>query len=491
MRILIAVLVFVFTSHAFAQATSQLGQALKMVQNGQYQQAVPILYNMSRKPEFAKEKMQIKFILGGALLELRLNQIAAFQLVEVIKNGGSRYVKPAIEKLSMAADALGDDSLLNYAISKIRLEDVPENGKDLIYFRLGEVKLKNGNYGQALDLFGKVSQKSRYYFISRYNRGLALLEMKKPQEAIQLFKALIASRKNAGPTDTNRVAAQLGLARSYYQATDWENSIRAYREVPKDHFMWHDALFESSWALFRAAKFRSTLSNFQSLHSSYYQDYFIPESLLLRSIVYLYICKYDEMEKVLDLYEKTYGPVASKLNAFLNVNKDPLAYFSEVESSLRGKTKLPGLLSHHVLREGDVKRGFAYLRELNDEKNRLDLLPAVSKSAIGVLGKKIIANRYKNARLAIGELIRTHFIIMRSELRDFYEQTGFIRYEMINGKKEQLKKKIAGKNIPTQIEENVDRSMYVQNGYDYWPFNGEYWLDEIGNYHYLGRQSCE
>jgi hypothetical protein len=237
------------------------------------------------------------------------------------------------------------------------------------------------------------------------------------------------------------------------------------------------------------------LSNFQSLHSSYYQDYFIPESLLLRSIVYLYICKYDEMEKVLDLYEKTYAPVSTKLDNFLRNNKDPIAYFVEVESALTGKrAKLPSLVSHHVSREGDVKRGLFYLRELNDEKNRLEQLPAVSRSAIGILGRKIIANRYRNARLSIGELIRTHFYNMRAELRDLYEQTGFIRYEMINGKKEQLKKKIAGKDISdfsNRVDDNVDRSMYVQNGYDYWPFEGEFWLDEIGNYHYLGRQNCE
>jgi len=61
---------------------------------------------------------------------------------------------------------------------------------------------------------------------------------------------------------------------------------------------------------------------------------------------------------------------------------------------------------------------------------------------------------------------------------------------MINGRKEQLKKKIAGK-ATEEVDEKVDRTFYVQNGFEYWPFEGEYWLDEIGNYHYLGKQSCE
>jgi hypothetical protein len=63
--------------------------------------------------------------------------------------------------------------------------------------------------------------------------------------------------------------------------------------------------------------------------------------------------------------------------------------------------------------------------------------------------------------------------------------------EMLNGKKQAVKKKVAGKNLPTTVDEKAERDFYVQNGYQYWPFQGEYWLDELGNYHYVGTQSCE
>jgi hypothetical protein len=83
-------------------------------------------------------------------------------------------------------------------------------------------------------------------------------------------------------------------------------------------------------------------------------------------------------------------------------------------------------------------------------------------------------------------------VSVRAELKDLYEQAGFIRYEMINGQKEILKKRISGKDIaPDQIDNKISRDFFVQNGYEYYPFQGEYWLDEIGNYQYLGKQSCE
>jgi tetratricopeptide (TPR) repeat protein len=482
-----------------AQLRQSINQVMTQVQQEQYQQAVPQLYRLARRAELSNEqRMQLKYILGSSLLALGLPQIAAFQFAEVIKNGNSRYVRQAIEKMSFAADSLGDDTLLYYAVSKIAVDQVPKSGQDLIYFRLGEIKMRNGEFQSAISLFNGVPVNSRYGFQSQYNKGLAMLEMNRPQEAIPVFKELLNSRGNAPVTDPNRVISQLALARSYYQMKDWDNAIAQYREIPRDTSLWHDALFELSWALFRAAKFRSALSNFQSLHSSFYEDFYIPESLLLRSIVYLYICKYDEIEKVLDLFDSTYGPVRTQVNNFLT-HTDPLDYFTEVEAAYNrqaGRPAPPLKLSmkadFKVLREADVKRAFRYLQALNKENKKLESMPTIAHAEIGQVGRRILGNRYKNAKISIGEMVRVHLGEIRDDLKNQYEQAEFIRYEMINGQKEQVKKKIAGKDLPaTMVNEEVDRSVYVQNGFEYWPFDGEYWLDEIGTYHYFGKQSCE
>jgi hypothetical protein len=309
---------------------------------------------------------------------------------------------------------------------------------------------------------------------------------------------LLSNRDNAPVTDTNRVSAQIAIARSLYQKQDWDGAIEAYAQVPRDHFLWHDALFESSWAMLRAARFRSVLSNFHSLHSSYYEDFYIPESLLLRAIVYLYICKYDEMEKVLSLFESTYGPIRARIGDFIRANNDAMEYYLEIERGQKVKKgekallRLPYNVVKNISEQGNVKRSVYYVKRLNDEKARIDANPGYRNTPVGQYALKVINNRQRNAKLSVGDMVKAHLLNMRVELRDLYEQAGFIRYEMINGQKELLKKRVAGKNIADkQIDENVNREFYIQNGYEYWPFDGEYWLDEIGNYHYLGKQSCE
>lgn len=478
---------------------NQLAGALRSAQSGQYQNAASQLFNLGRRSELEKERPQIKYILGLMLMEMKLSQVAAFQFVDVIRMKSPKYSRLAIEKLSIVADQLGDDTLLNYAVSRINVNEIPAANKDMIYYRLGEIKQKNQRFEDAIRYYNQVKLGSSYYNQALFNKGLSYLELNKTAQAIEIFQGLLNLRAKAGVTDTNKVAAQLALARSYYQAQSWDEAVEAYSQIPRDHYLWHDGLFEQSWAMLRSARFRSALSNFQSLHSAYYEDSYIPESLLLRSLVYLYICKYDEMEKVLSLFEKTYGPVRIRITDFIKNHTDAYAFYTEIEKTQAlakdpNKTavlKIPYMVGHNIMEEGDVRRSLNYLKKLTEEKERIEST-SFRGTPIGMYGLKILAHRAKNTKVSIGEMVKAHMLDMRTELKDLYEQAGFMRYEMINGKKETIKKRLAGRSLPeATVDANVSREFYVKNGYDYYTFKGEYWLDEIGNYHYLGKQSCE
>src|SRR5262249_39051425 len=63
------------TNQTRPQASSpnnQLAQALALVRAGQFMQAAPQLYALSRRPEFVSERMQIKYILGVCLMQLKM-----------------------------------------------------------------------------------------------------------------------------------------------------------------------------------------------------------------------------------------------------------------------------------------------------------------------------------------------------------------------------------------------------------------------------------
>ena len=106
----------VYTQSTNPGSRNQISQALGLLKSAQYPQAANAFLALSRRGDMVAERPQIKLYLGLALMEQNLNQVAAFQFVDVIKAGDQRWTRQAIEKLLIVTDRLGDETLLNYAI---------------------------------------------------------------------------------------------------------------------------------------------------------------------------------------------------------------------------------------------------------------------------------------------------------------------------------------------------------------------------------------
>lgn len=489
-------------SSSVSSGDRDLSEALSLAKSGRYVEASQKLFQLSYSPRFRDKRMQIKYILGMTLQQMKMNQVAAFQYIGVIKEGENKYIKQSLEKLSLAADTLGDDTLLNYAISRVNVDEFPRAHRDMLHYRIGEYQARNKQFVEAARSFSRVGQGHGLFSTAKYQEGLAYAEANQLDRALSAFEELMQARSSAGPTDKARVYGLMGKARVQYQQKKWDEAIETYRDVPRDSEPWHDTLFESSWAMLRSGRFRSALSNFHSLHSAFYEDFYLPESLLLRGIVYLYICKYDEMDKVLGLFSRIYKPVYKQIDKTLDSVNKYERYFTIMNDIMKLNRKsgdfdkssmpIPYLVAQKISREGDFQNSFQYIRKLLEEKKRIKAMPGVwQSSAVGRYSKKVLDTRLAKAKERAGKIVRNHLLSVKEELLDLIEQEGFARYEMINGRKETLKKKIAGREVDgQQIDSQNQRDFYIQNGYEYWPFRGEYWLDELGNYHYVGTQSC-
>lgn len=496
----------------YFQAENPLAKAKELALAKQFPEAASLLFRASRSPQFrGEDRAKVKYLLGLMLEKMELNQVAAFVYFDVINEESktdeqSKYLKQSISKLSVLSNKLDSDVLLKFAISKIKVKDFPKVQKDLFYYRLGELHIKEEKFAQAADSFSKVEPESSVYPKALYKLGLSYAELKKNKSALDTFTQLQEISQNRGITDINKNDAILGRARIYYQAKKWEAAINEYRQIPRDTPQWHDSLFESSWAMMMSGRyFRSALSNFQTLHSSYYETDFAPESLILRSIVYLFICKYDEMEKVIHLFNRIYKPVRSSISRFLESSSNEDKYWREIQvvdkylRDLRdGKDvdqpsgRLPFMVSKWITKQSNVRKNLNYLYVLAEEKASYDkLAPGWKDSAVGRYSQRVLDRRMKSTEELVAKQSRASLVRLKSDLRDYFEQVDLLELEQTRGQKEAVGKRIKGKKVREQITDNDSRDFFISNGYDYWPFGGEYWLDELGNYHYVGVQACE
>ena len=495
--LLLCVVVFSLPSTSLTPRV-YLQKVLNVVASGDLIKGSQELYRLSRLKAYKSKRTQIKYTLGMVFSEMGLYHMAAVQFIYSVKYGNREYRKKALEKLGQILQYLGDEALFYYAISLADFRDFPVTHRDKFYFYQGVGYFKEKKYSRSRIYFSKIKHNSSFYNRAQYHIGLSYAEQNRVKSAERIFRNLAHTRHQV--TDTTRVAALMGLARTLYQAGQFEESIRVYRSVPRDTPYWHDVLLESSWSYLRSARFRSALSNFQTLHSPFYQNYYQPESLILRAYVYLYICRYYEMEKVLDLFNGLYLPTLKAVNRSLNAGSRHKLYFNEIMAAKRAKeygpaaapSTLPPVVLSRVMKSSKFKRYLRYLKKLEEEKNKLKSLPASwVRSRVGRNANYILKARSETVKKLAGKEVRGLLKKIRNDIKRLIRSEEYLRYDMLRGKREFLKKKIAKKyaRLP-QIDERTSRSYYIQNGYDYWPFTGEHWVDELGNYHYVGSHKC-
>ena len=477
----------------------RLAKTLNLIEKGNFVEGSKQLYSLSRKKAFRNKTVQIKYTLGIAFTEMKLYHMASLQFISVIKSNNKHYRKKALEKLVSVGDLLGDKDFIYYVLNKVKIREFPSANRDKLYFYFGLMEFKKKKYSKSRSYFSRVRSGTSFYNKAQYQIALSYAEENQPVKAALIFKNLADTR--SGITDRIRVAAKIGEARALYQAKKFKKSLEVYRSVPRDTKYWHEALLESSWAYLRSARFRSALSNFQTLHSSFYENYYQPESLVLRAYVYLYICKYYEMEKVLDLFNSVYLPTLKSVKKNLNQARNFNFYLERSLQSPRSQgngkailssSSLPAIVIRRIENHSEFQNIRSYLSKLNEEQVRLNSMPYhwVSSWA-GRNTAAIIKARIKVMKKRAGVVVRSILTEVKEELERLTTQEQYLRYDMLRGKRESVKKRIRKKRTGSfQIDEKFSRDYYIKNGYEYWPFTGENWLDELGNYHYIGLQNC-
>lgn len=484
-------------------SSPELSRAELFLEKNDNAQAAQRLYDIINNPKYKAEHLKASYSLSKALAKMGYNQSAIYYLTVIAKlNSSSQYMDSALEALYEIGFQIGDESALTYALSKIDIKKFPSSKKDLLFYRLGEVYLEKQDFKNAIASYGRVVSTSKLYSKARYNMGLAYAESQNPRMAVKSFAQAANARRKNGVLDTQRVGALLGRARALYQMGRYDMAVKAYKTIPRDSEFWHEALFESTWAFLRSGRFRSAMSNFQSLHSKFYESHYLPESLILRAIVYLYICKYDEVDKVLKTYNTSYGKVQKQLVAYLREKRPPsedliqmnlmLAQIEKGEELQKLYAGIPGLALRHVSRSASFKKNYKYLKLLYNERDlNAKQNDAWKRSGLSRQMAKNLSQRISVVEKFVGTLIRKSFIQMNEELLEFSDQKEFIKVEVTTAKTEGALKQMRGTDDPSKnITAKNSRDFYISNGYEYWPFQGEYWLDEIGNYQYVGASQC-
>lgn len=479
-------------THA-ATASAALEKGRVLFNKGNYANASLEFFKENSATNLTKGR----FGFGLSLYRMKLPHLASIPMMTVATQAEGKLQKKALDNLVKISYETNDNTLLHYAVNKLSVEDLEETSQEVFYNRLADYNQENGKYDEALRNVDAVLKKNPDNEKALFTGGLVYLKKNNTAKAQEFFKFLASFWEEKAPNDEIRGIALANYARALYQGRNMLEAEMIYRQIPKDHPIYRKVQMELAWTLFRAGKIRSALSALQTLHTPFYENFYDPESFILRSIILIFACQGDEAMKSVRAFQKNFAGLDEILTNWLKNSATQQNVITELQTAqanikdptAKKKSALPFFVVRTLMDEQPL-RGLLEIKAgvLKEQQTFLRLFKNARNANFQNYAKKAYLAKLRSIDKNITRVFKHRIEIFQKEYRDLDAQVEFLQYEILEEKKRASKAKMTG---PQTLDADEKRSFYVQNGYRYWPFTGEYWIDEIGNYQYLGVNRCE
>ncbi|HTV20285.1 MAG TPA: hypothetical protein VMG12_16485 [Polyangiaceae bacterium] len=382
-------------------------------------------------------------------------------------------------------------------------------------YLLGRYKYRNRNFEEAIRLFNKVDEKSQYFIQAQFFAGTSYVQLRKSVPAVQAFQRIESAIDDGveGVEDEGRIRdlAYLSMARTYYSASiklDAETNtpsidekklsaaVKNWNQIDESSEYWLDALFEESWAYFMAGQYPKALGNIHTIQSPYFPGSFYPEAEILKAVIYFSNCNYDAATTVVARFNKRFVPIQEELQKVLarfKGEQQTEPFFKFLLSVRDGTADLPQSISGIVkasMSDRQLLRGIEYVRVLDEEMARFQQTPAKFKSSgLGNQVQEVLKIARDLAVEDAGNLARSRYQRNLEELDEHLRNGEKILIDITAAQRNELDQAIAANQV-SQQESKIFGIVKPDEEHMLWPFDGEYWRDELGFYRQVVESAC-
>ncbi len=504
------------------QMTEQAAQAKRLFDGEKWGDASLALYRVYKGETGDDEgnKQLAQYHLAISLYRLKFYQAAYGIFSEIADKPNHLKFNETLLWLAKLATDLPEPADIVERVGKYNDAAIEkfnnQNQRELYWqlnYLLGRYKYRNRQYEDALRLFSKVSRESKYYIKGQFFSGISNVQVRKSVPAVQSFQKIVGAIDEGveGIEDEDRMRdlAFLSMARTYYSASvrlDENNAptidssklsaaVKYWNKVDVGSEYWLDALFEESWAYFMAGDYAHALGNVHTIQSPYFPNSYYPEADVLKAVIYFANCQYDDAEIIVAKFQSKYQPIYDDLNKVLGRFKGDEAdepFYKFLKDVRDEKADLPPrikIVVHNALSDRQLLRHLSYVQVLDDEGKRFAKAPGSFRDS--PLGNDVKDSLQLARDIAVrnaGQLARERYQRNLDELNEHLRDSAKILIDINSAKRNQLDAAIAGSQVTSQeSERNIVKP---DEEHVVWPFDGEYWRDELGFYRQTITSKC-
>ena len=506
------------------QPTDAAAQAKRLYESEKWWDAAQALYRVSTGETGDDEgnKQIAQFNLAKALYKLKFYQAAYSIFSEIADKPNHLKYNETLLWLAKLATDLPEPADIVERVGKYSEEQVGKfNNKeqqDLYWqlnYLLGRYKYRNGQYPEALGLFEKVNRKSKFYVQAQFFDGISNVQLRQSKPAVQSFQKILGAIEE-GDVEVEdearmRDLAYLSMARTFYSAsikldeqtnaptvdqTRLSAAVKYWNKVDVSSEYWLDALFEESWAYFMAGDYSHALGNIHTIESPYFPHANYPEADVLRAVIYFANCQYDDALTIVAKFRGHYEPIRDalqkQLDDFKKQSNPEEAFYKFMKDVRDDKAKMDPKIAPIVktsLSDRQLLRNLEYVRILDEETKRFDKSPkSFQSSKVADMVKDSVHDARELAIRNAGDLARARYERNLADLNEQLRNGQKILIDITAAQRNQLDQAIQGAQVT--VEESKANIVKPDEEHVIWPFNGEYWRDELGFYRQTITSKC-
>lgn len=486
-------------------APEEISRVIKLIDAHKPLSASLILADLLAEDSYPERRGQLHYHLACSLQDLDMLHSARHHYLEVVARGPSDpWFDHALRRLVRLADQTDDMTDLKRVVAKIPADSWPRDAQPTLAYLQGLRSVEQDEIRSALISLGQVPTHSAHGLQARYLEGVIHNRTGRARSAVRAFQEVIqtevqaSSREQARRHRELKNLALMDVARVHYGLQLFDRAETLYTQVETASEAWPTARLELAWAQFMQNDTGGSLGQILTVRSPYFAAQpFMPEADVLRALNHFTLCEYDEVERIALDFEARMQPVQQELQAFARSYASAegrklsdqawATYFEDFPAH----SVLGPEIFDHLLRDRDLAAQVTRLQGLDRELELIGQQKARWSDSMEPRLQPVLDAERERTRRRAGLLLLSGAAELSIELRDLLAQSEIILFEANDAVRTEIET-IISHHEDGRLRDLAEAEIpYATSaGEAYWPFNGEFWQDELGWYVYVGESMC-
>jgi len=427
-----------------------------------------------RNPDLTAEHGQAWGVLGAAYHKLGHEYAAAEAFrrgFQADLPGNSEWISTALD----AADSVKDEDLLAASLGAAFGAAKDPETKARLALLAARTAFRRGELGLSLGYLALVKSEHAVFADAEVLRGVLLSQQGRHADAQGALQSALQAGQTQDRSERWMETVRMNIARAMYGAGEYELAELKYSEISRNSNWWPQAAFEGAWSEFRAAQFNKSIASLHSLDAPWFDDWYFPEADMLRAQALYMLCLYGEVGKRIDQFNEHYTPILEQFNQ-LSTSMDPTQAWEEATSWDEGEHKLPEMFL----------RRYANNERLADAELRVNAARSNADEIAGLpQGEALATALHARADLTIrtnGQAVIADLSAQADDLKDILQGLEVARIDLLSMESDMYQQAATTGKVEDPEAEKEKWRQVRASGKRVWPYQGEWWADELGWY---------